>query len=209
MGHRNYDFDIETSRGFQAAQCIVGTVGSAPFFIILTGRWSIRELSHVLITGVINTPVILWVITHRYRNHFRFLKSGFKERSRTVDNIFVLQSIIHRQKFKGRPLYTCFVDLTKAFDYINRYALYYKLIMRGIHGKLLNIICSMYDKAVCRVKWKGVLGEQIDSKYGVLQGGMLSPKLFTEFLYDLKNYLETKNGVLLDDTVMTYVLYAR
>ncbi len=44
----------------------------------------------------------------------------------------------------------------------------------------------MYKKAKCRVKWKGYVGEKIDSKFGVLQGGMLSPKLFTEFLSDLK-----------------------
>ena len=120
---------------------------------------------------------------------------GFKGGSRTTDNMFILQSIIYRQKFKRKPLYLCFVDFTKAFDYVDRYALYYKLIKRGVYGKLLNIICNMYDKAVCRVKWKGELGEDIDSEYGVLQGGMLSPKLFTEFLYDLKENLESKFGM--------------
>ena len=158
-----------------------------------------------VLESIINSRLVFRNIVLSIDDPFQ---SGFKERSRTVDNIFVLQSLIQRQRFKGKPLYTCFVDFTKAFDYINRYALYYKLIKRGIHGKLLNIICSMYDKATCRVKWKGVLGEQIDSKYGVLQGGMMSPKLFTEFLYDLQNYLESKNGMLLDNTMMTYVLYA-
>ena len=133
---------------------------------------------------------------------------GFKEGSRTTDNIFILQSLVYRQKFKGKPLYLCFVDFTKAFDYVNRYALYYKLTRRGIHGKLLNIIWDMYDKAVCRVKWKDVIGEEIGSEYGVLQGGMLSPKLFTEFLYDLKEDLNSKFGMSIDDTLMTYILYA-
>ncbi len=40
----------------------------------------------------------------------------------------------------------------------------------------------MYHQATCQVKWKG---EKIGSKYGVLQGGMVSPFLFSEFLYDL------------------------
>ena len=66
----------------------------------------------------------------------------------------------------------------------------------------------MFKKAKCRVKWKGTLGEVIDSEYGVLQGGMLSPKLFTEFLTDLKDYLEAKSGMVIDDTIMTYILYA-
>ena len=48
--------------------------------------------------------------------------------------------IIDEQRCLSKPLYTCFVDFTKAFDYIDRTALYYKLLNRGIDGNLLNII---------------------------------------------------------------------
>lgn len=135
-------------------------------------------------------------------------QSGFKINARTTDNIFTLNSIIHRQKLKGKPLYVCFVDFTKAFDYVNRAALYYKLIQRGIRGKLLKIIIDMYDKAKCKVKWKGKVGGKIDSEFGVLQGGMMSPKLFTEFLHDLREYFEKEYGIVLDDDVLTYILFA-
>ena len=43
-------------------------------------------------------------------------------------------------------------------------------------------MCDVYNKAVCYVKWEGEVGEHIDSRYNVLQGGMLSPNLFTGFL---------------------------
>ena len=136
------------------------------------------------------------------------LQFGFKQDARTSDNIFILNSLIQRQNLKKKPLYVCFVDFTKAFDYINRSALYYKLIMRGIHGKLLNIIINMYDKAKCKVKWKGLVGEDIDSEFGVLQGGILSPKLFTEFLTDLHNYLREECGVLMSNMIISYILFA-
>jgi hypothetical protein len=136
------------------------------------------------------------------------LQFGFKANARTSDNLFILQSLINRQKFKNKPLYVCFVDFTKVFDYVNRYALYYKLMKRGMKGKMLNLVCDMYKKAKCRVKWKGKVGGEIDSKFGVLQGGMLSPKLFSEFLTDLKNYLEMKCGLLLDEDILAYILYA-
>jgi len=133
---------------------------------------------------------------------------GFKQDSRTTDNLFILKSLIQRQKYKNKPLYVCFVDFTKAFDYVDRGALYYKLIKRGVRGKMLKVICDMYGKSKCRVKWKNKMGESFDSLYGVLQGGMLSPKLFTEFLTDLKHFLEEEYGILLDNDIVMYILYA-
>ncbi len=112
------------------------------------------------------------------------LQFGFKQNSRTTD-MFILNSLIHSQKLKKKPLYVCFVNITNAVDYINRSVLYYKLLKKRIHGKLLNIIMSMFDKAKYKIKWKGLIGGDIASEFVVLQGGMLSPKLFTEFLTDL------------------------
>ena len=158
-----------------------------------------------VLESILNSRLVFRNLTLEMDDPHQF---GFKADARTSDNLFILQSIINRQKFKNKPLYVCFVDFTKAFDYVNRYALYYKLIKRGIKGKLLNLVCDMYKKAKCRVKWKGQLGAEIDSKFGVLQGGMLSPKLFSEFLTDLKQYLEMKCGLLLDEDILAYILYA-
>ena len=45
-------------------------------------------------------------------------QAGFKSNSRTTDNIFILCSIIDKQRCLFKPLYTCFVNFTNAFDYI-------------------------------------------------------------------------------------------
>ena len=52
-------------------------------------------------------------------------QAGFKSNSRTTDNIFILCAIIDKQRCLSKPLYTCFVNFTKAFDYVDRTALYY------------------------------------------------------------------------------------
>ena len=158
-----------------------------------------------VLESILNSRLAFRNLTLEMDDPYQF---GFKANARTSDNLFILKSLVNRQKFKNKPLYVCFVDFTKAFDYVNRYALYYKLIKRGIKGKMLNLVCNMYKKAKCRVKWKGRVGGEIDSEFGVLQGGMLSPKLFSEFLTDLKNYLEIKCGLLLDDEILAYILYA-
>ena len=89
-------------------------------------------------------------------------QAGFRSSSRTTDNIFILCAIIDKRRCLSKPQYTCFVDFTKAFDYIDISALYYKLLSRGIDGIFLK--CN-----------KDIL----KNEFGDLQGGMLSPKLFT------------------------------
>jgi len=133
---------------------------------------------------------------------------GFTPGASTTDCVFILDTTIRYQRHKRRPLYLCFVDFTKAFDYINRNALYYKLQKKCIGEKMLNVIMSMYSKAKARVNHLGNVGDSIDSSYGVLQGGILSPKLFNEFLSDLPNYLNASDGIDMGDLTLTHISYA-
>ena len=98
-----------------------------------------------------------------YNNNVLY-QAGFKSNSRTSDNIFILCAIIDEQRCLSKPLYTCFVDFTKAFDYIDRTAVYYKLLNRGINGNLLNVIKTMFSKAECRVKWDSRIRDIFKSK---------------------------------------------
>ena len=113
----------------------------------------------------------------------------------------------------SKPLHrpTCFVDFTKAFDYIDRSALYYKyykLLSRGIDGNLLNVIKSMFSEAECRVKWNSCISEILKSEFGVLQGDMLSPKLFTEFLQDISKSFDQGQGIPVDTLLIVHLLFA-
>ena len=97
-------------------------------------------------------------------------QSGFMKNRMTTDNGFILYSLIMKQKFIKKPLYVCFVDFTKAFDYVNRSAL--KLRERGVGGQFLQVLQSMYSKSKCKVKVNGELSEAIESLCGVLQDDM-------------------------------------
>ena len=48
---------------------------------------------------------------------------GFKKDCRTSDNLFVLYNLVETQKSRKKTLYVCYIDLIKAFDYLNRDAL--------------------------------------------------------------------------------------
>ncbi len=45
---------------------------------------------------------------------------GFKEDSRTPDNIFILSGLIECSRIQNKPLYVCFIDFSRAFDCIKQ-----------------------------------------------------------------------------------------
>ena len=79
---------------------------------------------------------------------------------------------------------------------------------RGLTGKFANVLRDMFGKAKTQIKWNGKFSNYIDSLYGVLQGGIISPKLFIEFLQDLTEYLDKSFGIVIDDLCITHLLYA-
>ena len=60
------------------------------------------------------------------------LQKGLKKDCRTFHNLFVLYNLVETQKTRKKPLYICYMDLTKAFDYLNRDALVLKLQQRNV-----------------------------------------------------------------------------
>ena len=60
------------------------------------------------------------------------LQRGFKRDCRTSDNLVVFYNLVGTQKTRKKPLYVCYIDLTKAFDYLNRDALILKLQQRNV-----------------------------------------------------------------------------
>ena len=85
----------------------------------------------------------------------------------TTDNIFILHGVINNFLNNGL-LYCAFVDFTKAFDYINREVIWYKLIKIGVRGKILNVIKSMYQNVKSKVKLNNSLSDGFECKFSIL-----------------------------------------
>ena len=100
------------------------------------------------------------------------------------------------------------MDLTKAVDYLNRDTLNLKPQQHNVDGQFLNLFKSMFLKSSSRVKWNGNISKQIKNRYGVTQGGVLSPKLFNKFLQDIGKYLNPKYGLKIGDIYLAYLLFA-
>lgn len=113
-------------------------------------------------------------------------QAGFRPGMSTVDNIYVLHGLITHIVNQGKKLYCAFVDFTKAFDYVVRENLWFKMIKYGLRGRILNIIMSMYSAVKSRLKVDNKLGNEFYCSLGVRQGECLSPLLFSLFLNDIE-----------------------
>jgi hypothetical protein len=93
-------------------------------------------------------------------------QAAFREGYSTIDHAFVLNEIINLYLHKKERLYCCFIDYQKAFDTINRNALWCKIVEKGINGKLFRIIKNMYSNAKSYVKQQS----QISGVFGAIWG---------------------------------------
>ena len=84
------------------------------------------------------------------------------------------------------PTFTAFIDLQKAFDFVNRDLLLNKILANGIDSKVFLAIKSLYSYTEACVKLPGGLyTDWFQTSFGVKQGDTLSPTLFSVFLNDL------------------------
>lgn len=124
-------------------------------------------------------------------------QAGFRHDYSTIDHIFTLHTLIEMYLQKGSRMFCAFVDYRKAFDFINRYKLWYKLIKNGISGKILTVMQNLYKNAKSYVK-NGLMKSQTSFKcnIGLRQGENLSPLLFSIYLNDFENVLSSSHNGL-------------
>ena len=113
-------------------------------------------------------------------------QSGFRRGFRTVDNVFILQTLLKQTRKKGQKLYCCFVDFKKAFDSIPRQQLWEVLKSKGVTGSILHSLKSMYAQDTACVLTQEGLSGTFACTTGVKQGCPASPLLFGLYLDDLE-----------------------
>lgn len=85
----------------------------------------------------------------------------------------------------GSTVNICSLDLSKAFDKMNHYALLIKLMNRSFPIKLLNVLEYWLRSSITCARWRGCDSSFFCLKAGVRQGGILSPFLFAIFIDDV------------------------
>ena len=106
----------------------------------------------------------------------------FRARNGFVDQIFTLKQIGEKSREKKCRVYIGFMDVEKAYDMVNREALWQVLRMYDVGGKLLNGIKSMYAKCLSFVRVMGGESDCFRDNSSVIQECIISPWLFNVYM---------------------------
>ena len=95
---------------------------------------------------------------------------------------------------EGTSVFAYFLDATKAFDLVNYETLFNRLLERKFPLHLTRFLLSWYKNQRMRVRWQNPFSDSFPISYGIRQGGVLSPILFTIYIDELLDDLH-KLGV--------------
>ena len=135
------------------------------------------------------------MILNRHQEAFNSsdLQFGFKSSHSTNHCTFFAKEVIAYHINNGSDVFSCAIDMQKAFDRVDLTKLFTKLLQRPIPVLIVHILFHLYFNVNLRVLWNGAYSANFCSLNGVKQGGILSPYLFSIFINDLLLALELNN----------------
>lgn len=107
---------------------------------------------------------------------------GFRQGRGCVDQVFAVKQICEKYLEKGKDVFFAFMDLEKAYDRIDRAALWEVLGLYGVGGKLLNAVKGFYVESRACVRIGNDVSDRFPVKVGLRQGCVMSPWLFNVYM---------------------------
>lgn len=138
-------------------------------------------------------------------NFFCHQQYGFRERSSTFNAVVDLVNKIQHDLDNRDDVLGLFLDLSKAFDTVDRRILFEKLKFAGIHGVALDLFKSYLTNRSQFVCFNGISSLMNLIDVGVPQGSVLGPLFFIIYLNDFSR-LPLKGDLRLfaDDSSLFY-----
>lgn len=134
---------------------------------------------------------------------------GFKSGHSTDNCIFVIKETVRHFLDRDTPVFSAFLDASKAFDLVNHWTLLDKLCKRGVPLSVVKLILFWYRHQTFTIFWDGTYSSSFTVGNGVRQGSILSPILFNVYTDDLSKRLNNvDHGLSTCGSIKNHNLYA-
>lgn len=151
-----------------------------------------RGISLLSIGGKILTKIMASRLLKYIESIIPESQSGFRPKRGTIDLIFTLRQLQEKVREQQSKMFIAFIDLTKAFDSINREALWKIMERFGIPGKFMRVCKSLHENNWARVIHNGEPTDPFLTQTGVRQGCVLAPTLFNIYVAALAIMVDSK-----------------
>ena len=120
------------------------------------------------------------------RGYFSELQFGFREGVGCIEASFTILETINHMLERGSKVFSCFLDVRKAFDTVWIDGLLYKLFNDlGIKGRMWLAIKDLCTDVKAQVLYSGELSREFDVSQGTGQGRIFAPFMYKVYINSL------------------------
>ena len=134
---------------------------------------------------------------------------GFKSGHSTDFCIYTLKEFIEYYKQRNTTIFVTFLDASKAFDRIDHWLLFKKLIDKHVLLFIIRLLVCWYSTQKMHIRWGNTVTSSFLVSNGVKQGGIISPILFNVYMDQLSEKLNASNiGGNIGGKLVNHLCYA-